>query len=171
MMLPNTVATLKPRLDTAFADASSGYSLTDSEAWALVGADEDTLAAMCEAAAGMRDMGKGRTVSFSPKVFIPLTHMCRDFCGYCIFRKTPEQAGDTLYMTPEQVLDVVKAGANGWVAPRPCSLSANARSNAIPKRRNGLPSADSGRRWNTWPTSTVWWWRKPPFSPTPTPAP
>ncbi len=110
MMPPNTVVTLKPRLDTAFADASSGYSLTDSEAWALVGADEDTLAAMCEAAAGMRDMGKGRTVSFSPKVFIPLTHLCRDFCGYCIFRKTPEQAGDTLYMTPEQVLDVVKAG-------------------------------------------------------------
>ena len=58
----------------------------------------------------MRDLGKGRTVSFSPKVFIPLTHMCRDFCGYCIFRKTPEQAGDTLYMTPEQVLDVARAG-------------------------------------------------------------
>jgi FO synthase len=58
----------------------------------------------------MRDLGKGRVVSFSPKVFIPLTHMCRDFCGYCIFRKTPEQAGDTLYMTPEQVLDVAKAG-------------------------------------------------------------
>ena len=65
---------------------------------------------MCEAAARMRDSGKGRTISFSPKVFIPLTHMCRDFCGYCIFRKTPDQAGDTLYMTPEQVLDVVKAG-------------------------------------------------------------
>ena len=110
MMTPNAAVTANPHLEAAFADAASGRALTDGEAWALVGANENGLAAMCEAAARMRDLGKGRTVSFSPKVFIPLTHMCRDFCGYCIFRKTPEQAGDTLYMTPEQVLDVAKAG-------------------------------------------------------------
>ena len=98
------------RIAPALAEAADGRALTDDEAWALVGVAEDRLAAMCEAAGAMRDLGKGRTVSFSPKVFIPLTHMCRDFCGYCIFRKTPEQAGDTLYMTPEQVLDVAKAG-------------------------------------------------------------
>ena len=97
-------------LAPALAEAAAGRALSDGEAWALVGIDDDGLAAMCEAAGRMRDLGKGRTVSFSPKVFIPLTHMCRDFCGYCIFRKTPEQAGDTLYMTPEQVLDVAKAG-------------------------------------------------------------
>ena len=91
-------------------EVTSGSVMTTKEAWALVGVDEDGLSAMCQSAAAMRDRGKGRTVSFSPKVFIPLTHMCRDFCGYCIFRKTPVQAGDTLYMTPEQVLDVVKAG-------------------------------------------------------------
>ena len=110
MIPPNTATTVKPCIATALADAASGRALTDGEAWALVGADEGALAVMCEAASRMRDLGKGRTVSFSPKVFIPLTHMCRDFCGYCIFRKTPEQAGDTLYMTPEQVLDVVRAG-------------------------------------------------------------
>ena len=110
MMPPNTAITTNLLFDKTIADAASGYALTDAEAWALVGADEGALSAMCEAAAAMRDLGKGRTVSFSPKVFIPLTHMCRDFCGYCIFRKTPEQAGDTLYMTPEQVLDVAKAG-------------------------------------------------------------
>ena len=110
MMPPNTATTMKPSLDTAFPDAASGRALTDGEAWALAAADEDALPTMCEAAASMRDLGKGRVVSFSPKVFIPLTHMCRDFCGYCIFRKSPEQAGDTLYMTPEQVLDVAKAG-------------------------------------------------------------
>ena len=106
MTVPTTLSDLAPLLD----EAASGRALMDSEAWALVGVDEDGLSAMCRAASSMRDMGKGRTVSFSPKVFIPLTHMCRDFCGYCIFRKTPEQAGDRLYMTPEQVLDVVKAG-------------------------------------------------------------
>ena len=111
MMPPNSATTtVYPRIALALDEAATGRPLSDAEAWALVGADEDTLAAMCQAAARMRDMGKGRTVSFSPKVFIPLTHMCRDFCGYCIFRKTPEQAGDTLYMTPDQVLDVVKAG-------------------------------------------------------------
>ena len=100
----------KPLLAMPFADAPPGGALSDGEAWALTGADEDTLAGMCEAAGRMRDLGKGRTVTFSPKVFIPLTHMCRDFCGYCIFRKAPEQTGDALYMTPEQVLDVAKAG-------------------------------------------------------------
>ncbi|MCH7738012.1 MAG: 7,8-didemethyl-8-hydroxy-5-deazariboflavin synthase CofG [Chloroflexi bacterium] len=59
----------------------------------------------------MRDQGKGSTVTFSPKVFIPLTHLCRDFCGYCTFRKDPRQAGKDLFMTPEQVLDVANAGA------------------------------------------------------------
>ena len=104
MMPPNTSVTAKPRLDDA------GHGLTDAAAWALVEADDERLAAMCEAAGKMRDQGKGRTVSFSPKVFIPLTHLCRDFCGYCIFRKSPEQAGDALYMTPEQVLEVARAG-------------------------------------------------------------
>ena len=106
MTVPTTFPSLAPSLD----EAATGRALTDPEARALVRADEDGLSAMCEAAARMRDLGKGRIVSFSPKVFIPLTHMCRDFCGYCIFRKSPEQAGDSPYMTPEQVLDVVKAG-------------------------------------------------------------
>ena len=108
MMPPN--AAMEFPLATALSDAASGRPLNDDEAWALVHVDEHGLSALCEAAAAMRDGGKGRTVSFSPKVFIPLTHMCRDFCGYCIFRKTPEQAGDTLYMSPEQVLDVARAG-------------------------------------------------------------
>ena len=109
MITPNAAA-LDSLLATVLADAASGRPLDDEEAWALVSVDAQGLTALCEAAAAMRDLGRGRTVSFSPKVFIPLTHMCRDFCGYCIFRKTPEQAGDTLYMTPEQVLDVARAG-------------------------------------------------------------
>ena len=103
-------AAVGSQLAASLSDAASGRPLGDDEAWALVSVDENGLTGLCEAAAAMRDLGKGKTVSFSPKVFIPLTHMCRDFCGYCIFRKTPEQAGDTLYMTPEQVLDVARAG-------------------------------------------------------------
>ena len=116
MTLPNTVSpATPPLLAAALAEAATGRALSDGEAWALAGADDDGLAAMLQAAGRMRDLGKGRTVTFSPKVFIPLTHLCRDFCGYCIFRKTPEQAGreaqgGSLYMTPEQVLDVANAG-------------------------------------------------------------
>ena len=116
MTLPNTVSpATEPRLAAALAEATTGRALSDGEAWALAGADDDGLAAMLDAAGRMRDRGKGRTVTFSPKVFIPLTHLCRDFCGYCIFRKTPEQAGKesqggSLYMTPEQVLEVANAG-------------------------------------------------------------
>ena len=116
MTLPNTVSpATEPPLAAALAEAATGRALSDGEAWALAGADDDGLAAMLDAAGRMRDRGKGRTVTFSPKVFIPLTHLCRDFCGYCIFRKTPEQAGKeaqggSLYMTPEQVLEVANAG-------------------------------------------------------------
>ena len=59
---------------------------------------------ICTLARGMRDRSKGRIVSFSPKVFIPLTQLCRDFCGYCVFRQSPVEA-NSLYMTPEQVLE------------------------------------------------------------------
>ncbi len=64
---------------------------------------------MCRAATVLRDRGKGRTVTFSPKVFIPLTRLCRDFCGYCTFRQDPTQT-ESLFMTPEEVLGVAEAG-------------------------------------------------------------
>ena len=64
---------------------------------------------MCDIAAAIRDAGRGRTVTFSPKVFIPLTHLCRDFCGYCTFRHSPATA-PRLYMSPEEVLKVARAG-------------------------------------------------------------
>ena len=64
---------------------------------------------MCAFASEIRDRSKGRILSFSPKVFIPLTQLCRDFCGYCVFRKSPLEAR-SLYMTPEQVLESATAG-------------------------------------------------------------
>ena len=54
-------------------------------------------------------LGKGNIITFSPKVFIPLTRLCRDYCGYCTFRVDPEDT-DTLFMSPEQVLDVALKG-------------------------------------------------------------
>jgi FO synthase len=72
-------------------------------------APESDLSAICRTASAVRNSEKASRVSFSPKVFIPLTHLCRDICGYCTFRKSPGDA-ERLYMTPEEVLAVAQAG-------------------------------------------------------------
>ena len=56
----------------------------------------------------LRDEGRGRTITFSPKVFIPLTTLCRDTCTYCTFAKPPGAGGE--YLTPEDVLAIARAG-------------------------------------------------------------
>ncbi len=61
-------------------------------------------------AGAMRDEGHGGVVSYSRKVFIPLTHLCRDVCHYCTFAKPP-QKGESVYMSREQVLAVARSGA------------------------------------------------------------
>ena len=98
-------------LDEVIAKALAGYRLPETEALLFAQAGSQEIGDICTAASEMRLQGKGTTVTFSPKVFIPLTHMCRDFCGYCTFRKDPKQAGKDIYMTPEQVLEVANAGA------------------------------------------------------------
>ena len=91
--------------------ASKLSELTDKEVLLLGNYSEDHIDDLCNAASSIRDYGKGRTVTFSPKVFIPLTRLCRDYCGYCTFRVDPGQT-ENLYMSPEEVLNVAKAGEN-----------------------------------------------------------
>jgi 7,8-didemethyl-8-hydroxy-5-deazariboflavin synthase CofG subunit len=61
------------------------------------------------AATELRALGKGTTITFSKKVFIPLTTLCRDYCSYCTFRKDPGQPG-AHFMTPEEVLALAERG-------------------------------------------------------------
>jgi FO synthase len=56
----------------------------------------------------LRDEGKGRTVTYSRKVFIPLTTLCRDRCTYCTFAKPPGAGG--VYLEPDEVMAVARAG-------------------------------------------------------------
>jgi FO synthase len=60
-------------------------------------------------AARLRDRRHGRLISYSRKVFIPLTHLCRDVCHYCTFAERP-RAGQPAYLSPEQVLAIARAG-------------------------------------------------------------
>ena len=79
------------------------------DAYALASDSCPPVEELCSRAAEVRDAGRGKTITFSPKVFIPLTHLCRDFCGYCTFRHSPETA-PRLFMSPEEVLGVARAG-------------------------------------------------------------
>jgi len=60
-------------------------------------------------ARGVREAAHGRRITFSPKVFIPLTMLCRDRCGYCTFAKAPARLTSP-YLTPEEVLEIARAG-------------------------------------------------------------
>jgi FO synthase len=64
---------------------------------------------LLSAANALRARGKGSTVTFSKKVFIPLTTLCRDYCGYCTFRKDPGEPG-AHFMTPDEVLALAEQG-------------------------------------------------------------
>jgi FO synthase len=82
-----------------------------ADATLLLATPSERLPVLLEAAAGLRDRGHGRRITFSAKVFIPLTTLCRDYCGYCTFRKDPGEPG-AFTMTPEQVLALARAGAH-----------------------------------------------------------
>src|SRR5580704_12972877 len=73
--------------------ALAGERLTEADAIALIECPEADLGDLLDAAAALRDRGKGRTVTYSRKVFLPVTNLCRDRCTYCTFRKDPGDPG------------------------------------------------------------------------------
>ena len=93
----------------ALERAAGGATLSSEEAVALLDAGGAPLPDLLAAATAARDRGRGRRMSFSAKVFIPLTNLCRDYCGYCTFRRDPDDPG-ALTMTPDQVLALARAG-------------------------------------------------------------
>src|SRR5438309_4527500 len=90
-------------------DSLQGKVPNRTEAHHLAAFNGDELQALINTAAKVRDNHKGRVVTFSPKVFLPLTNLCRDFCGYCTFRKAPDDPGAKT-MTIDEVLRVVRQG-------------------------------------------------------------
>ena len=86
-------------LETGVLDRASALRL----------AEHAPLPDLLAAATQLRAQGKGTVVSFSKKVFIPLTTLCRDYCSYCTFRKDPGQPG-AHFMTPDEVLALAEQG-------------------------------------------------------------
>ena len=94
-------------LHEIISKAAKLQRIEDSEAYALSQIREDYLSELSDVASQIRDHLKGKQISFSPKVFIPLTRMCRDYCGYCTFRVEPSDLKH-LYLSKEQILDLAK---------------------------------------------------------------
>ncbi|MDP9264396.1 MAG: 7,8-didemethyl-8-hydroxy-5-deazariboflavin synthase CofG [Acidobacteriota bacterium] len=69
----------------------------------------DELPELLHTARARKERFKPGVITYSPKVFLPLTNLCRDACGYCIFRRSPGEAGAHT-MTPDEILSVAKAG-------------------------------------------------------------
>ncbi|MFA6577304.1 MAG: radical SAM protein, partial [Nocardioides sp.] len=103
----------------ALARAERGAMLDVGEATALLGARGDDLDRLATVAARVRDAGllaAGRpgVVTYSPKVFIPVTKLCRDRCHYCTFVESPGQlrrGGHELFLSPDEILEIARQGA------------------------------------------------------------
>lgn len=104
---------MRQTINSIISDAVAGQ-ISDADALSLAETASpdasEILEALMTAARQRRDARYGGIVSYSPKVFIPLTHLCRDVCHYCTFAKTPSQL-ESPYLSIEQILDVAAKGA------------------------------------------------------------
>ncbi|MFA5710848.1 7,8-didemethyl-8-hydroxy-5-deazariboflavin synthase CofG, partial [Mycolicibacterium sp.] len=124
VMPVESVAPSPAALRRVLRRARDGVTLNVEEAVVALTARGDDLADLCASAARVRDAGlesagrrgaNGRLpISYSPKVFIPITHLCRDTCHYCTFVTVPGKlraAGLGMYMEPDEILEVAARGA------------------------------------------------------------
>src|ERR1700694_2401187 len=97
------------RLTPFLDELGDGLPLSREGACQLVRCPNDELQALLAAALKVKQRFKPGVITYSRKVFIPLTNLCRDYCGYCIFRRDPGEPGAHT-MTPEGVLQVARDG-------------------------------------------------------------
>jgi FO synthase len=95
------------KYQSAINAAASGAPLSRDQAMALAACED--LAPLCAAAEEITLASHGEHVSFSKKVFIPLTKLCRDVCHYCTFAQTPK-SGERAYLSLDEVVSIARAG-------------------------------------------------------------
>ena len=139
----------------ALVRAERGAALDVEEAAALLAARDESLDRLCAVAARVRDaglIGAGRpgVVTYSPKVFIPITRLCRDRCHYCTFVDRPGQAVGGRSPTSRPTRSSRSpARARSWAAWRRCSPSATGPRTAGPRPGCGSTSRATTRRSTT----------------------
>jgi len=107
---PATESTARPRAArTYLAEVKDGLPLTRAMACALIACGDHDLSDLLAVARAAKERFKPGIITYSRKVFLPLTNLCRDYCGYCVFRRDPGDPGAHT-MTPDEVIEVVRQG-------------------------------------------------------------
>jgi 7,8-didemethyl-8-hydroxy-5-deazariboflavin synthase CofG subunit len=96
-------------LPLSLPEAQSGQPLSRESAGQLLGCSDEVLPHLLSAARAAKERFKPGVITYSRKVFIPLSNLCRDYCGYCVFRRDPGDPGAHT-MTPDEVMDVARSG-------------------------------------------------------------
>ena len=102
--VPDTSSAMPAELANA-----GGEPISREAACSLLRTDDNMLPPLLSAAQAVRARFKPGVVTYSRKVFLPLTNLCRDYCGYCTFRRDAGQSGAHTMM-PDEVMEVVRAG-------------------------------------------------------------
>jgi FO synthase len=97
------------QLRRSMARARAGKALSGAEAEALLHARGGALEDLMAIASGLRDLGHGKIMTYSRKVFVPLTMLCRDHCHYCTFAKPPARL-EAPFLSPDEVVAIATAG-------------------------------------------------------------
>jgi len=97
------------RSNVAVTSIARAVPISRDDALRLIACPDDDLPELLAAARAAKERFKPGVVTYSRKVFLPLTNLCRDYCGYCTFRRDPGDPGAHT-MTPEDVLEVARAG-------------------------------------------------------------
>jgi len=104
----DSMASVSP-LASDLSDLQIRASLSRESACRWLRCEDEVLPELLSAARAAKERFKPRVITYSRKIFIPLTNLCRDYCGYCIFRRDPGSPGAHT-MTPDEVLEVVRNG-------------------------------------------------------------
>jgi 7,8-didemethyl-8-hydroxy-5-deazariboflavin synthase CofG subunit len=96
-------------ISTSIGRGSASPGISRNAALSLIACADPDLPALLAAARAAKENFKPGVITYSRKVFLPLTNLCRDYCGYCTFRRDPGEPGAHT-MTPEDVLAVAREG-------------------------------------------------------------
>ncbi len=99
----------EPRLLECLHAVLDGQQLSSAAACELLCCDDRVLPELLNTARTLKEQFRPDVITYSRKVFIPLTNLCRDYCGYCTYRRDPGESGAHT-MTPDEVLDVARRG-------------------------------------------------------------
>ena len=100
---------MQPHFSVIFNKALQDKALSAEEGYTLINCTDEDVPAVLAVAGELRDRHKGRAVTYSRKVFLPVTNLCRDRCSYCTFRKDPRDP-EAWTMTPDEILDWIERG-------------------------------------------------------------